>query len=56
MNAEIVLNFSKIEAATTVSAYGAANTLGRILFGLFCDRELPIGKYGKVGLISVKIN
>lgn len=46
MNAEKVLKFSKSDAATTVSAYGAANTIGRIVFGLVCDRQLPF-KYGK---------
>jgi MFS family permease len=46
MNAESVLGFTKIDASSTVSAYGLANTLGRIAFGLICDRQLPF-KYGK---------
>lgn len=46
MNAEVVLGFEKSKAADTVAAYGAANMLGRILFGLLCDRQLPF-KYGK---------
>jgi len=46
MNAEIVLGFSKMDASTTVAAYGVANTLGRILFGLFCDRQFPFS-WGK---------
>jgi MFS family permease len=46
MNAEVVLGFSKDDSSTTVSAYGFANTIGRILFGLICDLRLPF-KYGK---------
>lgn len=46
MNAEIVLRWSKLDAASTVAAYGIANTAGRIFFGLFCDRALPC-RYGK---------
>ncbi|CAD5229360.1 unnamed protein product [Bursaphelenchus okinawaensis] len=46
MNAENILKVSKQDAATTVSAFGLANLLGRIVFGMICDRELPF-KYGK---------
>jgi len=46
MNAEVVLRFSKLDASNTVAAYGIANTFGRILFGLFCDREFPVS-WGK---------
>ncbi|KAL3082808.1 hypothetical protein niasHS_010610 [Heterodera schachtii] len=46
MNAEIVLGWDKIDASTTVSAYGLANTLGRIAFGLICDNALPF-RWGK---------
>uniref|UniRef100_A0A915DUG8 Major facilitator superfamily (MFS) profile domain-containing protein n=1 Tax=Ditylenchus dipsaci TaxID=166011 RepID=A0A915DUG8_9BILA len=43
MNAESEkgLRQSKQTAATTVSAYGLANMIGRLLFGLLCDRQLP---------------
>ncbi|KAI6240393.1 MFS domain-containing protein [Aphelenchoides fujianensis] len=41
MNAESVLGLEKTAAANTVAAYGLANTLGRIFFGLCCDRQLP---------------
>ena len=46
MNAEIVLKFSKSDSSNTVAAYGIANTIGRILFGLFCDRQFPF-RWGK---------
>ena len=61
MNAEIVLGWDKIEASSTVSAYGSyqmefsktlchctglANTFGRIAFGIVCDRSLPT-RWGK---------
>uniref|UniRef100_A0A183BN68 MFS domain-containing protein n=1 Tax=Globodera pallida TaxID=36090 RepID=A0A183BN68_GLOPA len=46
LNAEIVLGWTKTEASLTVSAYGIANTLGRIVFGFICDRELPFS-WGK---------
>uniref|UniRef100_A0A914HFY2 Major facilitator superfamily (MFS) profile domain-containing protein n=1 Tax=Globodera rostochiensis TaxID=31243 RepID=A0A914HFY2_GLORO len=46
LNAEIVLGWTKTEASFTVSAYGIANTLGRIVFGFVCDRELPFS-WGK---------
>jgi len=46
MNAETVLGFSKTNASNTVAAYGMANTFGRILFGLFCDRQFPVS-WGK---------
>ncbi|KAI1702908.1 major facilitator superfamily domain-containing protein [Ditylenchus destructor] len=46
MNAESVLGLSKGESANTVSAYGLANTFGRIAFGLTCDRQLPF-RWGK---------
>jgi MFS family permease len=46
MNAELVLGFEKTKAADTVAAYGVANLFGRILFGLFCDRQFPFS-WGK---------
>jgi len=46
MNAESILGLTKESAAQTVSAYGIANILGRIVFGLVCDRQFPC-KYGK---------
>lgn len=46
MNAELVLGWDKIQASTTISAYGLANIFGRISFGLLCDRKLPT-KWGK---------
>nr|CAD2190488.1 unnamed protein product [Meloidogyne enterolobii] len=46
MNAELVLGWDKIQASTTISAYGLANIFGRISFGLLCDRQLPT-KWGK---------
>uniref|UniRef100_A0A914EF84 Major facilitator superfamily (MFS) profile domain-containing protein n=1 Tax=Acrobeloides nanus TaxID=290746 RepID=A0A914EF84_9BILA len=46
MNAEKVLGLSKPVAAQTVAAYGIANIMGRIVFGLVCDRAFPF-KYGK---------
>ncbi|KAE9551973.1 hypothetical protein FO519_004825 [Halicephalobus sp. NKZ332] len=46
MNAESVLGLSKESSAQTVSAYGIANIMGRIVFGLICDRQFPC-KYGK---------
>ncbi|CAD5234437.1 unnamed protein product [Bursaphelenchus xylophilus] len=46
MNAENVLKLNKVDAATTVTAYGIANIMGRMVFGMICDRKLPF-KYGK---------
>ncbi|KAE9551215.1 hypothetical protein FO519_005582 [Halicephalobus sp. NKZ332] len=46
MNAENILGLSKESAAQTVSAYGIANIIGRIVFGFICDRQFPC-KYGK---------
>lgn len=46
MNAENTLGLEKESAAQTVSAYGIANILGRIVFGLISDRQFPC-RYGK---------
>jgi len=46
MNAEKVLGFGVEQAASTVGAYGLANTFGRIAFGVLCDRRLPF-KWGR---------
>uniref|UniRef100_A0AC34Q3W2 Major facilitator superfamily (MFS) profile domain-containing protein n=1 Tax=Panagrolaimus sp. JU765 TaxID=591449 RepID=A0AC34Q3W2_9BILA len=46
MNGEKILGLSIESAAQTISFYGIANIIGRFVFGLVCDRQLPF-KYGK---------
>ncbi|KAI1729584.1 major facilitator superfamily domain-containing protein [Ditylenchus destructor] len=46
MNARAVLKTNKDQESNTLTAYGVANTIGRIAFGILGDRKLPF-RWGK---------